>query len=139
MQILLVEDNAADVYLVQQALMEHGLDHELTVTRDGDEALQLIERAEHSDALPCPQVILLDLNLPRQDGLAVLKRVRESSRCTDTSVVVLTSSDANKDREQATGLGAIYFRKPFELEDFMSLGSLVKDILAEQNTKQITL
>jgi two-component system, chemotaxis family, response regulator Rcp1 len=133
MQILLVEDNAADVYLVQQALLEHGLNHDLTVTRDGDEALRLIEHADNSDTVPCPQVILLDLNLPRQDGLTVLKRVRESTKCTRTSVVILTSSDANKDREQAADLGAIYFRKPFELEDFMSLGSLVKDLINAQD------
>src|SRR5689334_5613823 len=106
--ILLVEDNAADVYLVRQALQEHGIDHELTVTADGEEALRLIERAEKSSEVPCPNLILLDLNLPRQDGLAVLKRVRESPNCTAARVVVLTSSDAKHDRQRAADLGATF-------------------------------
>jgi CheY-like chemotaxis protein len=135
--ILLVEDNAADVYLVRQALEEHGIDHKLTVTADGEAALRLIERAEKSAEVPRPTLILLDLNLPRQDGLTVLKRVRESPHCIGARVVVLTSSDAKNDRQRAADLGATFFRKPFELEEFLELGALIKTLLPAGNGEPV--
>jgi CheY-like chemotaxis protein len=136
-QILLVEDNAADVYLVRQALLEHGVDHELTVTEDGDEAILMIEKGTTGQGKGRPSIVLLDLNLPRQNGLSVLKRLRENATCSDIAFVVLTSSDAKRDREDAASLGATYFRKPFELSEFLQLGALVKNLLEQRNTSHI--
>ena len=129
--ILLVEDNPGDVLLVREALMEHRIEHELFVVSDGVQAVDYIDNiAEGSGSRP-PDVVLIDLNLPKVDGLRVIAHLRNHPLCAATPVVVVTSSDAPRDRERATGLGvARYFRKPSELDEFMHLGAIVKDALA---------
>lgn len=77
--------------------------------------------------IPCPHVVLLDLNLPRRNGEALLKRLMESTVCRDIPMLIVTSSDAPKDREAIARLGAYtYFRKPSSFDEFMQLGGLVK-------------
>ena len=125
--ILLAEDNPADVYLIREALQEHGVKSPLQVAADGKEVLDIISR-------PAPTfgygLIILDLNLPRHDGIEILERVRESGRLAHVPVVVLTSSDSPKDRQRATGLGATrYLRKPSNLDQFLALGSVLKELL----------
>ena len=78
-----------------------------------------------------PDLVLIDLNLPKVDGLQVLAHLRNHPLCGSTPVVIVTSSDAPRDRERATRLGAaLYFRKPSEFDEFMQLGAIVKDALA---------
>jgi chemotaxis family two-component system response regulator Rcp1 len=125
-QVLLAEDNEADVYLIREALREHGVNCELCVAPDGQEVLQILEQPNDGSL----RLIILDLNLPRHDGIEILERLRKSD-FKDVPVVVLTSSDSQRDRQLALQLGAVRFlRKPSELEKFLSLGAIFKEILA---------
>ena len=127
LQLLLAEDNRADVFLVREALATHSLTYELVVAPDGEQAMRLIEQIGTERA--CPDVLLLDLNLPKADGEEVLRSFREHPECGNTPVIVVTSSDALKDRERMALLGAAhYFRKPSDVEEYMLLGALVRDV-----------
>lgn len=126
-RILLAEDNDGDVFLVKRALEKHQLPHELMLARSGEEALKLLELAENGAP---PDLILLDLNLPRVDGAQVLTWIRKSEAFKRTPVIVLTSSDSPRDRETVLALGAdMYFRKPTDLKSFMDLGHVVERVL----------
>ena len=135
LHILLAEDNFGDVLLVMQALTEHQVHHELHVVKDGDEALQFLERMGQAGEPPCPDVLLLDLNLPKVDGPQVLQAFRNNPACAKTPVIVVTSSDAPADRKRVKDLGATaYFRKPYELAEFMRLGAVIKEVVASRAT-----
>jgi CheY-like chemotaxis protein len=95
--VLLVEDNRADVLIIEEAIALHGLPVELRVLSDGAEAFEFIERADR-DSTPCPQLLVLDLNLPKRSGKEVLQRVRESAKFKDIPVLVMTSSNSARDR-----------------------------------------
>jgi chemotaxis family two-component system response regulator Rcp1 len=130
--ILLVEDNPADVNLVREAIGEHGVDCELSVITDGAEAIAFMDHIDATSGA-CPNLIVLDLNLPKCTGLEVLKRIRESGRCTNARVVILSSSDAKSDRIEALNLGANrYIQKPSNLEEFLRVGGTLKDMLSEE-------
>lgn len=127
---LLVEDNLADVLLVQDAIEYHNLPVELHVVDDGDAACQFFERAEIDPDAPCPEFLLLDLNLPKRSGKEVLQRVRQSEKCKHVPVLIITSSDLSKDREELSALGANrYFRKPSNYEGFLKVGEVLKELL----------
>lgn len=127
--ILLIEDNPADVHLVREALEEHGVQGDLTVVTDGETAIRMIESID-SQPLTCPDLFIIDLNLPRKPGRVVLECLRRSEKCRQAPVVVLTSSDAQQDRDDALRLGVNrYIRKPSRLGDFISLGAAFKAIL----------
>jgi CheY-like chemotaxis protein len=131
LHILLAEDNLGDVFLVRQALTEHRILHELHVVKDGEEALEFLDRMGDAGAPPCPDVLLLDLNLPKVDGPQVLEAFRNHPACAETPVVVVTSSDAPADRKRVSDLGATaYFRKPYDLSEFMRLGTVVKEVVS---------
>jgi CheY-like chemotaxis protein len=129
-RVLLIEDAEADVLVVQESLKESGIDFELQVLDDGEKALELLDALDGDIDSPLPNVILLDLNLPRKNGAQVLERIRRSLRCGNVPVVIVTSSDSPKDRAEASHLGAThYFRKPSSLDEFMKLGPLVESLL----------
>jgi CheY-like chemotaxis protein len=133
LHILLAEDNRGDVLLVQQALAEHNIRHELHVVRDGEQAIRFIEQMGKSDAVPCPDLLLLDLNLPKVEGQQVLTEFRQHPKCAQTPVIVVSSSDAPRDRTRIGELGiSRYFRKPSELDDFMKLGAVVREVVEEK-------
>jgi len=128
-KILLAEDNPADIYLIREALKEHGITCPIQVASDGRDVLDIIARMR----LPGEQVdlIILDLNLPRHDGLEILQRLRETVGFGGAPVVVLTSSDSPRDKNRAKELGAARFLlKPPNLEQFLGLGAVFKDLLA---------
>lgn len=130
--IVLVEDNPADVGLVQEALYEHEVHYALTVLVDGARALELIDRLDR-ERRPSPNLVLLDLNLPKKGGLEVLEHLRTSVQCRAVPVVVLTSSEAQEDRDRAAKLGATrYIRKPHRLDQFIQLGGVFKEMLTGQ-------
>ena len=134
--ILLAEDNPGDVFLVRRALEKHHLDCKLIVVEDGQAALHFMEQADADLEVVCPDLVLLDLNLPRATGSRVLTRIRQSPRCTETPIIIITSSDSPLDRETAARLGATdYFQKPGDLAGFMQLGRIVRDAL-EKNTRE---
>jgi CheY-like chemotaxis protein len=130
-RILLAEDNDGDVFLVRRALAKRGLDHELVVTHNGEEAKIWLDAHTAANKLGSrPDLILLDLNLPRIDGGQLLSHIRKSDAFSRTPVIVLTSSDSPKDRRMAMDLGAnLYFRKPTDLASFMELGRVIEETL----------
>ena len=121
--ILLVEDNPDDELLALRALRKNGVTGEVVVARDGVEALDyLFGTGAHAgrDTSVMPQLILLDLNLPKIDGLEVLRRLRADERTRLLPVVILTSSREQKDMLEGYGLGAnSYVRKPVNFEQFV--------------------
>lgn len=112
--ILLVEDNPDDVELTRRAFRKFNLVNELLVAGDGAEAIALLATLE-----PLPQIVLLDLKLPRVDGLEVLRRIRENARTRLLPVVVLTSSREDQDLVRSYAMGAnSYIRKPVDFKEF---------------------
>src|SRR5579862_1657117 len=120
--ILLVEDNPDDEALTLRALRKHNVTNQVVVTRDGAEAVDwLFATGRHSDRDPnlMPQVILLDLKLPKVDGLEVLRRIRADDRTRLLPVVILTSSKEEEDILNGYRLGAnSYVRKPVDFVEF---------------------
>jgi two-component system, chemotaxis family, response regulator Rcp1 len=130
-QILIAEDSKSDVYLIRQALKKSGIDAQIHVADDGEKAVMFFEQADADAAAPCPDLILLDINMPRYKGGDILRKLRASARCKDALVLIVTSSDSQRDREDMEAFGANgYFRKPSEFSEFMKLGPLVCDLLA---------
>ena len=128
LRILLAEDNRGDVLLIREALKEHRIEYELVVISDGAEAIQYIDGIGNGQGTACPDVLLLDLNLPKADGFRVLEHFRNNPSCSGKPVVIVTSSDAPRDRESAMRFGAArYFRKTSEIDEFMQLGAVVKE------------
>ena len=121
--ILLVEDNPDDEALTLRALSRNGIKHQVQVAHDGVEALDyLFGRGKHEgrDTRQQPVVTLLDLKLPRLDGLEVLRHVRNDARTRSLPVVILTSSREDQDLVQGYGLGAnSYIRKPVDFTQFV--------------------
>jgi two-component system, response regulator len=127
--ILLVEDNPDDEELTLLSLRRHNLTHEIVVVRDGVEAMDFMNgegQYTGRDVTATPAVILLDLKLPKLDGLGVLKRLRADPRTRRQPVVVLTSSSQDADVIASYQLGAnSYVRKPVEFSSFLeAVGSL---------------
>jgi CheY-like chemotaxis protein len=118
--ILLVEDNPDDEDLTVRALKKNNVVNEIIVARDGVEALDyLFGEGQHADLRLTPQVILLDLKLPKLDGLGVLRRLRADDRTKFLPIVVLTSSNEERDRINSYDLGAnSYVRKPVDFSQF---------------------
>jgi len=115
--ILLVEDNPDDVELTLRALKKNNIANEVIVARDGQEALDFLLGQDGRDL---PEVVLLDLKLPKVDGLEVLRRVRDKERTKLLPVVVLTSSNEDRDIVSSYNLGAnSYIRKPVDFEQFI--------------------
>jgi two-component system response regulator len=126
--ILLVEDNADDVKLALRALKMHGVTNPVVVARDGVEALDyLLGPGSGSPEKPLPALVLLDLKLPRIDGLETLQRIRAEERTRWLPVVVLTTSSEESDMLASYRLGAnSYLRKPVDYEQFKQVvGRLV--------------
>lgn len=122
-EILLVEDNPDDVELTLRAFAKSNIANEVVVARDGVEALDyLFATGPHAGraSAPLPQLVLLDLKLPRIDGLQVLERVRANPRTRLLPVVILTSSTEQRDLENGYKLGAnSYIRKPVDFQEFL--------------------
>lgn len=134
--VLLADDNPSDVYLIREALREHSVDCVLRVVSDGKAALGVVS-GETADAdIESLDLIILDLNLPRHDGIEILQKLRESTAFEHIPVVVLTSSDSPRDRVLANQLGATrYLRKPTSLDEFLGLGAIFKDLLGQSQAK----
>jgi len=117
--ILLVEDNPDDEALTLRALRKHDLANEVVVVRAGAEALAFFYEATRAGDEPLPELVLLDLKLPKVDGLQVLKILREDAHTRRLPVVVLSSSSEERDIVQSYELGAnSYVRKPVDFAEF---------------------
>lgn len=135
-EILLAEDNPGDVYLIRAALQEHQVQCTVRVVADGQEVLQIISGEGSHDRAEPLGLIILDLNLPRYDGIEILHQLRNRTEMSGVPVVVLTSSDSPRDRLAANELGVTrYLRKPSNLERFLDLGAVFKDLLGQGDSR----
>ena len=124
--ILLVEDNPMDLDLTLQALEGNGVANPIVACRDGEEALQYMEKHRSPGDLQVPIVVLLDLRLPKVDGIEVLRQARSDPVWRQVPIVVMTTSRENRDIEAAYGLGVnSYIVKPV---DFLTFTEVVKSI-----------
>ncbi len=122
--ILLIEDNSADVDLIRRMLEKVDAGIRITVARDGAEALETIDN--WGSESPAPEVILLDLKLPKVSGLEVLKHLKSNPRTKSLPVVVLTSSNELKDIQEAYQIGAnSYILKAIDFDNFSQAISLI--------------
>ncbi|HEX7219887.1 MAG TPA: response regulator [Burkholderiales bacterium] len=119
-EILLVEDNPGDVRLTKEALKEGKVYSNLHTVKDGVEAMEYLRREGKYKDVPRPDIILLDLNLPRKDGREVLEEIKRDEKLKRIPVVVLTTSKAEEDVLRTYNLHAnCYVTKPVDLEKFM--------------------
>lgn len=116
LEVLLVEDSKADVRLAQEALSEVGLPTNVTVVNDGEQALDYLRRVDsEQDSAKKPDLILLDLNMPKVNGHEVLDEMRGMDQYKETPVILLTTSNLDDDIQKAHGLGMNYYlRKPVQ-------------------------
>src|SRR5262245_29182427 len=129
-RILVVEDNAMDVFLIHDALQAVQIDADVQVISDGLSAIHFFEAADSDEHAPTPAIVLLDMNLPKKSGAEVLKQLRASFRCRETPVLIVSSSSTPRDVSALQGLAISgYFKKPTNYDDFMKLGPLVKSLL----------
>jgi two-component system, chemotaxis family, response regulator Rcp1 len=120
MQILLVEDNPGDIRLTQEALKEGTIRNELHVVKDGVEAIDFLKRKGKYTNSPTPDIILLDLNLPRKDGREVLAEIKADDNLKLIPVIILTTSDADLDVQKSYKLHAnCFITKPVDLDQFI--------------------
>ncbi len=127
-EVLLVEDDPGDELMTREAFAENKVRNQLHVARDGEEALDfLYRRGAHADA-PRPDLILLDLNLPKFDGREVLARIKEDEDLRSIPVVVLTTSDAEEDIVRSYRLHAnAYVTKPVDFDRFLQVVRQIDD------------
>lgn len=128
-QILVVEDSKADLFLIREAISEAKVDADLHVVQDGEKAIEFLDQVREGDDA-CPDLVLIDLNLPRKNGTEVLRALRSRGACRDALVMIVTSSDSASDRAAVNALGLNgYFRKPSSYDEFLKLGPIVRDLL----------
>ncbi|MFX1372559.1 MAG: response regulator [Promethearchaeota archaeon] len=117
--ILLIEDNAADIHLTKEVLRENSIVSELYIVRDGVEAIDFLKKQGKYSNVNRPNLILLDLNLPKRNGFYVLEKIKENEELKRIPVVILTISDAKDDLIKAYNLHAnCYVIKPLEIKEF---------------------
>jgi CheY-like chemotaxis protein len=123
--ILLVDDDDGDVMLTKKALLNGKFCNQIHVARDGVEAMEFLKKCEPAN-MPRPELILLDLNMPRKDGREVLEEIKRDDNLRSIPVVILTTSDADQDILRSYDLHAnCYVTKPVGLEQFVNV---VKDV-----------
>ena len=129
-RILIVEDYAPDVFLFQKALHENHVEFELTRFEDGEQAMQALQKRA-PDALEIPDLIVLDLNVPKIDGMDVLRAIRKDPTMAKVPIAILTSSGALQDKVEAIASGADRFiTKPVDLRSFVvTVGRSVKELI----------
>jgi CheY-like chemotaxis protein len=120
LEILLVEDNPGDIRLVQEGLSASSVAYSIRVARDGEEALAILQRSGGDTGPPLPDLILLDLNLPKKNGMEVLAHVKAQEPLKSIPVIVLTASQNEEDLSRAYALHAnCYVTKPLGLDELL--------------------
>lgn len=132
-KIVMVEDNAADVFLLRHALDQHAAEYVLDVLRDGEEAIEFVERQRSAGATAEPCVIVLDLHLPKHDGTTVLKLIKQEPALAFVHVVALTTLASPKDEQEVRDLGVrLYRAKPTLVDEWIKLAGEILEICREQ-------
>lgn len=128
-EILVVEDNPGDALLLREAFNDNGSSACLSFARDGLEAMEFLRREGGFSGAPRPDLVVLDLKMPRMDGLTLLREMRSDPSLESFDVVILTGSDAPEDREIACSLGVrSYYNKPRKLDGWSSLAKRLEEI-----------
>jgi CheY-like chemotaxis protein len=127
-EILLVEDNPADVRLVQEVFKEARIHNKMRVALDGDKAMQILRREGEYARASSPDLIILDLNLPKKDGREVLKEIKKDENLKSIPVVILTTSNAEEDLIETYKNNAnCYISKPVDLDNFIRVVKIIED------------
>jgi len=121
-EILLIEDNPGDVELIQEALQSGRVLNHISLAIDGEEAMAFLNRGCGYETAPRPDLILLDLNIPKKNGFEVLKEIKEHSSLSRVPVVILTSSQAGRDIIKSYDLSAnCFISKPVDVDEFLAV------------------
>ena len=132
-EILLIEDNAGDVLLTKEAFRHTHFKYNLRVARDGDEALKILNRQGKYNSSPMPDLILLDLNIPKIDGIEVLEKIKTNSELKDIPVIILSGSQAESDMTSSYDLHAnSYVIKPDNFDDFKEIIASIENYWFEK-------
>lgn len=127
-EILLIEDNLADIRLTQEIFKDCKICNNLHVAKDGIEALEFLRRQGPFKNAPVPDLILLDLNLPKKDGRELLQEIKQDEGLKKIPVIVLTTSEAEQDILRSYNLGAnCYITKPIDLDQFIKVVQTIED------------
>lgn len=117
--ILLVEDNEGDIFLTTETLEDGNITNRISIARDGLDAIDLLEKSV-TNSQDLPDLVLLDINLPKVNGFAVLKHIKDSNSLGHIPVIILTTSNSPEDKKMATELKANnYLFKPAEINDII--------------------
>lgn len=131
-RILVVEDSLGDILLLRHALDQHGEAYKLEVLHDGEEALRFIYDQANSAMEPRPCVMVLDLHLPKHDGVAILEAMRQTPRLAHIHVVAVSSFVSPRDEAEVKSLGVrLYYEKPLELNAWIDLAGKILEICRE--------
>jgi two-component system, chemotaxis family, response regulator Rcp1 len=126
-RLLIVEDNPADVLFLKRVLRENGLTADIAVAPDGDKAIEYLENCADEQR---PDLVIIDINLPRRDGIDVLRKCRLTPSLLETRTLVLTSSDESSDHNRAEMIGVnAYLRKPRNVGDFVEIVATIRKLL----------
>jgi len=127
-EILLVEDNPADIRLVQEVFKEARINNKMHVTLNGEKAMQLLRRESEYAHVSRPDLIILDLNLPKKDGKEVLKEIKEDMNLKTIPVIILTTSNAEDDLIETYENNAnCYITKPVDLDNFIKVVKTIEN------------
>lgn len=131
-EILLVEDNEGDIGLVEEVFEEGRINNNLNITEDGEEAMEFLRKEGEFANSPRPDLILLDLNLPKKDGREVLEEIKEDENLRRIPVVVLTTSTAEEDILKSYDMHAnSYITKPVDFDQFIKVIKSIEDFWLE--------
>lgn len=138
-EILLIEDNLGDVLLTKEAFRVAHFKYNLHIAKDGAEALQMLEKQGRFNKIPKPDLILLDLNLPKIDGREVLEKIKSNITLKDIPVIVLSGSDAESDITKSYDLHAnSYIVKPDNFDDLVEIIASIENFWFEQQDSSST-
>lgn len=133
LQVLLVEDNPGDIRLTQEAFKFGNLQTDLQVVKDGEDALKFLRKEDQFKDVFTPDLILLDLNLPKINGLEVLEALRKNQKFKNTPVIVLTTSSSEEDIVRTHHANAnCYITKPFDFDQFLTAVRIINQFWLSQ-------
>ena len=118
------------MFLIREAIRAADISSDLHVVEDGHQAIQFLDSVDAGENARCPDLVLLDLNLPKRNGEEVLRHLRNSRMCKDWRVVIVSSAASPRNPETLDAAQA-YFRKPLDFDEFLKLGSVIKNVLEQ--------
>jgi CheY-like chemotaxis protein len=134
-RILVIDDNPADVELLRYALRHAGVTCDLTVIATGDEAIEFVQQRGKYPDTSAPDLAVVDLNLPRYDGIEIIGAMRRNPAFATVPVAVFTSSSSPRDRAKIEALKVCrYITKPSDLDEYLRIGSAIKQLLDENQS-----